>query len=88
MLNFLDHPPTIHVLNTHATILASDQKVTKRFRNLFGDFVKKLEKSNYDVTYLEGKPSEVTNAYRAFLGCFKTDVKQPKKHKGRRGTRG
>ena len=88
MLAILDHALTTHVLNAHTTILPSDLKVTKRFSNLFSNLIKKFETSNYGVTYLEGKPSEATNAYSEFLGCFKTDVKQPKKDKGHRGTRG
>ncbi|RPA98191.1 hypothetical protein L873DRAFT_1808803 [Choiromyces venosus 120613-1] len=67
---------TIYVLNTHAGILSSNfKKGSRKFSNLFAKFIKALEKSGFDETYLDGKDTDVTRAYRAFVDCIGKEVK-------------
>jgi len=80
MLTFPAHPETIHILNTHATIEADTrQTATPRFYELFNDFVREFEGSNFNTGYLEGNPTLVTKAYGEFLRCHQKEVKQVKK---------
>ena len=68
---------TLAVLNTHARVLASyDQTGSPRFYNLFNDFIRLFTESGMgcDEGYLVGSPTEVTNAYREFIMCIKTEV--------------
>ncbi|OJD11711.1 hypothetical protein AJ78_07564 [Emergomyces pasteurianus Ep9510] len=59
---------TINLLNTHATIIADKNiKVLTDFHDLFDDFIRSLERSNYDEEYLNNPMSRVTLAYWAFL---------------------
>ncbi|PUU76822.1 hypothetical protein B9Z19DRAFT_1129127 [Tuber borchii] len=70
-----DHMETIVALNMHARVIASyDQTGSPRFYALFDDFIRVFKESGYDVGYLVGSPTEVTNAYWEFKGCIKTEV--------------
>ncbi|PUU79219.1 hypothetical protein B9Z19DRAFT_1047285 [Tuber borchii] len=71
----LTHRDTLTVLNTHAAILASNtQKGTEIFYKLFSVFIELFEKSNYDPAYLEGFSTPVSDAYWAFIKCWKGEV--------------
>ncbi|PUU76820.1 hypothetical protein B9Z19DRAFT_1129125 [Tuber borchii] len=71
----IDHMETIGALNIHARVIASyDQTGSPRFYALFDDFIRVFKESGYDVGYLVGSPTEVTNAYWEFKGCIKTEV--------------
>ena len=71
-----DHKPTISVLNTHATVIASKHKVgSNEFCTCFREFVTLFTKSGYDEGYLkEGNWTDVTSAYWAFVKCTETEV--------------
>ncbi|EER43518.1 conserved hypothetical protein [Histoplasma capsulatum H143] len=64
----VSYTATINLLNTHATIIADKNiKVSTDFHDLFDDFIRSLERSNYDEEYLNDPMSRVTLAYWAFL---------------------
>lgn len=66
---------TIHVLNNHATVIASNhQQGSPNFHKQFGRFVELFEKSGFDEDYLEGEPTAVTEAYWSFLHCCQFEV--------------
>ena len=72
-----DHQETLAVLSMHARVLAShNQTGSPKFYKLFNDFIKLFVGSGNgcDVGYLVGNPTEVTNAYRAFVHCIETEV--------------
>ena len=52
------------------------------FRKLFRNFVELFEKSGYEETYLDGEPTEVTDAYKEFLGCIKDEVTEVERRGG------
>jgi len=61
----------------HAGVLASNQKTgSPKFYNLFDDFVRLFTVSGMgcDEGYLAGDPTEVTDAYWAFMTCIETEV--------------
>ncbi|RPA88926.1 hypothetical protein L873DRAFT_1784662 [Choiromyces venosus 120613-1] len=71
------HDKTIHILNTHAGILGSDSKKgSHKFANAFAKFIKVFEISGFDESYLNGKDTEVTRAYGAFVDCVASQVKR------------
>ena len=73
----LDHYKTIHILNTHAGLLSSDPKNgSRKFANAFAKFIKLFEISGFDESYLDGKDTEVTCAYHAFINCAASEVKR------------
>ncbi|PGH07722.1 hypothetical protein AJ79_06199 [Helicocarpus griseus UAMH5409] len=64
----ISYTATIDLLDTHATIIADKKiKVPTDFHDLFDDFIRSLERSNYDEEYLSDPMSRVTLAYWAFL---------------------
>ena len=79
-----EHDKTIHILNTHAGILSSDSKKgSRKFANAFAKFIKLFEISGFDESYLDGKDTEVTHAYYAFVNCAASEMKhtmRPKRH--------
>ncbi|PWW76387.1 hypothetical protein C7212DRAFT_186523 [Tuber magnatum] len=73
----LDHNPTIHVLNTHAGVLASKHKIgSDKFYGLFAEFVKQFTGSGggYETSYLTGIPTDVTRAYYEFIRSLDMEV--------------
>ena len=61
---------TIHILNNHATVTASNYKqCSPDFSKQFERFVELFEESGFDENYLQGEPTAVTKAYRSFLHC-------------------
>jgi len=62
-------------LNTHAGITASKHKTgSVEFYKRFANFIQLFEESGRYQGYLEGKPTDVTRAYWAFLDCTKVEV--------------
>jgi len=75
-LTCLENEAILHVLNAHADVLCSNHKTgTKHFENLFNKFIQAFEKSKFDESYLDGKSTDVTLAYWAFIRCLATEVK-------------
>ncbi|PUU76824.1 hypothetical protein B9Z19DRAFT_1087521 [Tuber borchii] len=77
MVRKISHPETLAALNMHARVLASHKRTgSPRFYNLFNEFIRLFTESGmgYDVSYLVGDRTEVTNAYLAFFTCVKTEV--------------
>ncbi|PUU76827.1 hypothetical protein B9Z19DRAFT_1129131 [Tuber borchii] len=73
----ISHLETLAVLSTHARVLASHKRTgSPRFYNLFNEFIRLFTESGmgYDVSYLVGDRTEVTNAYWEFVTCVKTEV--------------
>jgi len=63
-------------LNAHADVLGWPHKTgTKHWENLFNRFIQAFEKSKFDEGFLDGKLTDVTLAYWAFIRCFATEVK-------------
>ncbi|PGH03060.1 hypothetical protein AJ80_08755 [Polytolypa hystricis UAMH7299] len=64
----ISYRPTIELLDRHATAV-SDQKIKlpTNFNDLFVQFIRALETSNFDEDYLINPTSSVTVAYWAFL---------------------
>ena len=78
-----EHQETIDVLNIYAETITSASKVgSDMFRKLFRNFVELFEKSGYEETYLDGEPTEVTDAYKEFLGCIKDEVTEVERRGG------
>jgi len=68
---------TLLVLDRHAGVLASTKETgSPKFYRLFHDFVRLFTESGMgcDEGYLVGNRTEVTDAYRAFMKCLKTEV--------------
>lgn len=69
---------TINVLNTHATVIASDyQTGSDRFYTLFAEFVRLFKESDYDEGFLDRHATRrdvVALAYWRFLNCIKYEV--------------
>jgi len=68
---------TLAILNLHARVLASyKQTGSPRFYSLFNDFIRLFTESGVgcDERYLDGSPTEVADAYRAFIKCIETEV--------------
>ena len=76
-LTLSDHHKTLLILNIHAGVLASNQKTgSPKFYHLFNNFVRLFTVSGMgcDEGYLAGDPTEVTDAYWAFMACLETEV--------------
>lgn len=68
---------TLVILNMHARVLASNKQTgSPRFYSLFNDFIRLFTESGmgFDVGYLVGNRTGVTNAYWAFVMCIETEV--------------
>jgi len=76
LLTCSEHRPTITALNTHASIISSQDKVgCEKFDKAFAAFIRLLKESNYDASYLDdGKASSLTDAYKVFLQCAKDEI--------------
>jgi len=71
------HMETINLLNAHAGVIASNQKIgTKKFYAKFEQFVQLFEGSRFNDNYLHWNPTSVTEAYSSFLHCCKDEVSQ------------
>lgn len=65
---FKAYRPTIDLLNRHATTVADKNiELPTKFNDLFVNFIKALETSNFEEDYLANPKSDVTVAYWAFL---------------------
>ena len=70
-----DHSPTIAVLDRYATVVSSNRMVaTPELHRKFAVFVRLFEDSGYKEDYLEGTPTDVTEAYYELSQCMRTDV--------------
>ncbi|CUS07937.1 unnamed protein product [Tuber aestivum] len=70
-------PETIHILNIHAGVLASQHKMgSETFYRLFAKFVQAFSKAGIkgEEDYYKGKPTDVTHAYWKFLDCINAEV--------------
>jgi hypothetical protein len=80
-LTFPEHTETINILNLHAGVRADNNKSgTCEFYARFAEFIQLFQASNYDESYLNGDPTDVTRAYWSILGCktyVNEDVKAP-----------
>ncbi|KAG5296753.1 hypothetical protein I7I48_05670 [Histoplasma ohiense] len=64
----ISYRPTIDLLNRHATTVADKNiELPTKFNDLFVNFIKALETSNFEEDYLVNPMSDVTVAYWAFL---------------------
>ncbi|EDN02182.1 hypothetical protein I7I51_01878 [Histoplasma capsulatum] len=64
----ISYRPTIDLLNRHATTVADKNiELPTKFNDLFVNFIKALETSNFEEGYLANPKSDVTVAYWAFL---------------------
>lgn len=64
-------------MNVHAGVISSKHKIaSENFYTLFAEFVHLFKESGegYDEGYLDGKPTDVTRAYWAFMNCIKSEV--------------
>jgi len=75
ILRYIARQETINVLNTHASIRASDKRYgTEKFYESFAKFIDCFKKSGYKETYLDGEKTSVTLAYDNFFDCSNTEV--------------
>ncbi|KAG0133731.1 hypothetical protein HOY82DRAFT_555483 [Tuber indicum] len=69
------HLEIISVLNTHASVCASQCDTgSKKFYRLFAEFVKLLQEANYDPGDLVGNSTPLSRAYLSFVSCRKSEV--------------
>ena len=69
------YQPTINVLNTHAEVIASNQKRgTTEFYEKFAKFIKLLDESDDPNGYLNGNATELSHAYWSFVSCVRDQV--------------
>lgn len=75
MLTSSAHLETLNIINFHATVKSnSRQKPSARFYELFADFMRKIEDTNYVTTYLDdGQDTPVTTAYWTFYRSLKNE---------------
>ena len=70
----------ITAMNIHARMISSPTKVTtKKFYDLFSNFINLLKTFHYDESYLEPWKSNIlVDAYVAFLDCSEREVDKVK----------
>lgn len=64
-------------MKVHAGVISSKHKIgSEKFYTLLSEFVNLFKESGegYDEGYLDGKPTDVTRAYRAFMNCIKSEA--------------
>ncbi|KAF8426954.1 hypothetical protein EV426DRAFT_686449 [Tirmania nivea] len=74
-VQLIPHRKALHVLNKHATVIASKYETgSVEFYKLFARFVELYVESDYDDYLVDGNPTDVTRAYWSFLLCYKDEV--------------